>query len=89
VPAARDTDDLSTVLLYPNPAKGDVTVSFDQEGDGIATVQFINIAGIVMKRVVAAEQSVTLSTSDVPAGLYTLKITRGGTVYNKRLLIER
>lgn len=81
-----DDDDLET-SMYPNPAKDYVKFSLEQ--DAPATVHFMNTSGVEIKQATTVGKSATVSTSDLPAGLYLLKIIQGYTVYRKKLLIEK
>ena len=73
--------------VYPNPVKDLVTLSFKQ--DAPATVHFMTSSGMSVKQATTEGISPTINVSDLPTGLYLLKIVQGYTVYRKKLLIEK
>ena len=74
-----------TALVYPNPAKGQVTISTDYE-HGAVSVMMLNAMGqIVMYFTVDGEH--TIDVSHLPAGIYTLQML-GGTLVTKKLVIR-
>jgi len=88
-PIAKETtttDETSEISMYPNPAKNDVKLLLQQ--DGPARVQFINSSGITVKQILTDGQSTNINTTDLPSGMYLLKITQGNSVSSGKLLIE-
>ncbi|AYB34710.1 T9SS type A sorting domain-containing protein [Chryseolinea soli] len=77
----------SDATVYPNPVKDLVTLSFKQ--DGPATVHFMTSSGMSVKQATTEGKSPTINVSDLPTGLYLLKIVQGYSVYRKKLLIEK
>lgn len=73
--------------LYPNPVKDLVTLTFKQ--DAPATVHFMTSSGMSVKQTTTEGISPTINVSDLPTGLYLLKIIQGYTIYRKKLLIEK
>lgn len=72
--------------VYPNPAKGQVTISTDYD-KGTVSVMMLNAMGqMVMYFTVDGER--TLDVSRLPAGVYTLQML-GGSLVTKRLVIGR
>lgn len=72
------------VEVYPNPAKGQVTIGTNYE-KGAVSVMMLNAWGqIVMHFTVEGERSIDVS--HLPAGVYTLQLL-GGSVVTKKLVI--
>ena len=61
----------TSLLLYPNPTTGSITIS--QMGDDAKEVLVFNIQGQVVMRQHIGGESLTLDLSPLPAGLYLLK----------------
>jgi hypothetical protein len=71
--------------VYPNPAKGQVTISTDYE-KGAVSVMMLNAWGqMVMYFTVDGER--TIDVSQLPAGVYTLQML-GGSVVTKKLIVK-
>jgi hypothetical protein len=73
--AIGDISNLKDVTVAPNPAQGFTTVSFGK-GHGVYNVQMLDISG----RTVAnyrnvRDQSLTITTSNLPHGFYILKVS--------------
>ena len=82
-------DQLITILrIYPNPAKNDVTVSFNSSMNQSATLIIRSIAGEVMMRksitLAETDNRVSVSTNGLSNGLYVVElITPEKTFVNK------
>lgn len=71
--------------VYPNPAKGQVTISTDYE-HGAVSVMMLNAMGqMVMYFTVEGER--TIDVSALPAGIYTLQFL-GGRLVTEKLVIR-
>ena len=71
--------------VYPNPAKGQVTIRTDYE-KGTVSVMVLNVMGqLVMYFTVDGER--TIDVSQLPAGVYTLQML-GGSVVTKKFIIN-
>jgi len=74
-----------TAQIYPNPAKGQVTISTDYK-QGAVSVMVLNAWGqLVMYFTVEGER--TIDVSHLPAGVYTLQML-GGSVVTKKLIVR-
>ena len=73
------------IVLYPNPAKEEATVSFNLHADGNVNVKVIDYSGRTVSDVMNGElktgtQNVTVRTANIPAGDYLVLIsTEGGS----------
>ncbi len=71
--------------VYPNPAKGQFTISTDYE-KGALSVMMLNMYGqMVMFFTVEGQR--TIDVSHLPAGVYTLQML-GGSVVTQKLVVE-
>ena len=73
-----------TAKVFPNPAKGQITVSTDYE-HGAVSVMMLNTWGQLVKYF-TVEGERTLDVSGLPAGVYTLQLL-GGSVVTKKIII--
>ncbi|CCH02546.1 Collagen alpha-1(VII) chain Long-chain collagen [Fibrella aestuarina BUZ 2] len=73
--------------LWPNPARGKVTLQFARPTTG--TVQLIDLRGLVHKRQTVQQATESpLLLPDAPAGTYLIRVESGADVYVQKLLIE-
>ena len=70
--------------LYPNPAKGQVTLSTDYD-KGAVCVIVLNMQGQIVTNFTVEGQR-TIDVSHLPAGIYTLQML-GGSLLTKKLVI--
>jgi len=75
------TSDKQTFTAYPNPAKDNITVSF--ANGGAQQVVIYDILGSVKKKELVTSGS-TISVSDLPKGVYIMKI-EGDNSYSKMI----
>ena len=75
------TSDKQTFTAYPNPARDNITVSF--ANGGAQQVVIYDILGSVKKKELVTSGS-TISVSDLPKGVYTMKI-EGDNSYSKMI----
>jgi hypothetical protein len=79
------------IKLYPNPASSYVTVTFDREITGEFTIEVLSVIGNrIEKQVIQAhgEKTFTLNTSDLPEGVYMLKVSDSKSSDVKRIRIQ-
>lgn len=74
--------------IYPNPGKNKVTVEWTM--DGIVKLEIFNILGARMESLIINGDSklVTLNVSQLPSGLYVLKLFNGKDEHFKQFVIE-
>lgn len=76
----------SLISIYPNPASQDIFLNL--VNDGPAVIQVIDARGIAVKELVI-QKSQTLNISDLPGGLYVVKINERNKWHSERLLVEK
>jgi hypothetical protein len=73
------------ILVYPNPAIGNVTVLLPENADEITLT---TITGQKVLRMVPHSKKTELTFDNLPKGVYLLNIRFDQTVINKKLLID-
>ena len=71
--------------IYPNPAKGQVTINTDYD-KGAVSVMVLNMQGQIMA-IFTVEGQCTIDVSRWPAGVYTLQML-GGCLVTRKLVVE-
>ncbi|MBL7765565.1 MAG: T9SS type A sorting domain-containing protein [Chitinophagaceae bacterium] len=75
--------------LYPNPAKDYITIDYDFNSDKDATISLYDVLGRKVKSILLKNenQSITFSTNDLKAGIYTYNINGAYKVYAGKITI--
>ena len=83
--AGRD----SSVEAFPNPADEQVTLSWSGD-EAAGTVEVLSGTGQLLRTVALApgQRRLVVETADLPAGLYTLHVTRGARESNLRVVVR-
>ena len=68
------------VKVYPNPAEGFVNV----KAEGLQSIELIDMMGRIVKEQSALQSTTTVDLSNLPSGLYFLRVTT-----DKGIAIER
>lgn len=80
---------LNSLLLYPNPAKGNLTIAY--ESDKNVSIQIINAQGQMVKTLnnkPTAGSVQVIDVSELSTGLYFISFTAGEHQFTKKLIIE-
>ena len=72
------------VSVFPNPAQSQFTVTNTED----AILTLYNIMGQEIKRVQGTAEQTTIYTDNLPAGIYVLKVEKGGAVFTKKIQIQ-
>jgi len=81
----------SGIVLYPNPAKGNVTIKLNNHTKAETSVQVLDMQGrlVRQKTVPAGSKNATqISLIDLPAGLYSVKVVSDKNVWTGKLVVE-
>ena len=78
------TADLESVLVYPNPAHGSVTI----EATSPATVTLFSLNGRAVNTWTTASGTMTIDLSAVPQGGYFIKVVSRGSVTVRKLIVK-
>lgn len=73
--------------IYPNPAKGQATISNLTEAGG-KNIFIYNAEGKVAKTVFTDMKEVTFSTAELKAGIYIVKVMQGNSSETVKLIVE-
>ena len=77
----------SNLKLFPNPVNQGEMVNMTLPGEGMKTVEVVNVLGSTMKRIRVAEG--TQLAADMAPGIYTIKVTDAeGNVYVDKLVVK-
>ena len=75
--------------IYPNPAKTEITISCHFESSASLKVNLYSILGTLLKSVSIKNDNTTLNITEIPNGLYILKIYNNNSEIGiQRLLIQ-
>lgn len=79
-------------LMYPNPANENVSIVFNANQKSEGNVNLFDIKGALVKSIntqlVAGMNSVNLSLTDLPKGMYFVQINSNESTLTKKLIIE-
>lgn len=76
---------VKTEAMYPNPTSGPVTVVFTTPLKG-AKISLLNISGKEIRYMVEASNRLQLDLSDVPDGIYFLRVTKDGRSSTRKIV---
>lgn len=86
---AEQADD-GFVKLYPNPAGHEVFIRWQSLAEGIATVKIFDTEGKNVRQRTSDINYLSLSVSDLPAGVYTVQVIQSDKiVMNRQFIIKR
>jgi len=77
--------------VYPNPTGGRVQISLNSNSDEIWGIELFTSTGSLAKRVEkinSSHSNYQTDWSELPAGLYLMRIIQGENVQTKRLVIQ-
>lgn len=79
------------VRLFPNPAMDEINLLLEGAPSGRTEVRLFNLQGQLLQDqpFAGAQQLITLSTAQLPAGLYVVHIRQGERMVAKRVSIQR
>ena len=77
--------------ISPNPAKDNILLQFSKTITGKSTVEITDVSGKVMlqKTVEASGGSMSVSTSTLPSGTYTVRLMNNGEEYLQKVVVAR
>jgi hypothetical protein len=80
-----DGPDLNHLAVWPNPTKGILYIQGDFT-PGKREVEVVSISGKVLKKVVLQGDENEINLSDLPEGLYFLRMLSGNQIYYKQIM---
>jgi hypothetical protein len=78
---------LLSVRCFPNPANELLRIEF-AEASGSAQIELINLQGELVQRISTTQAATTISTSELAAGMYLLRVQTGQGVSVQRLAVQ-
>jgi lysophospholipase L1-like esterase len=83
----------SLVNIYPNPVSDLVSVIFDMEKQGKATIKILDIKGSIYKTKTyffenAGQKHIKIDINDIPNGVYLLQVDGSKNILSKKILKE-
>lgn len=79
----------ANVNIYPNPAKGDFYLKFEEDGQYDITI--LDMAGRIVKdygKIASQSKEMKLDIKALQAGKYMVNISKNGTSFTKNLIIQ-
>lgn len=87
---AGQEKEANVVRLYPNPASGQITIEFKEALEAEHEITLYSVTGQQQTSYILADgqQTFTLDTNRIPAGMYFYKINqKGHSLQNGKLMI--
>ena len=88
--SSNDVNETLKVDIFPNPSDNYVNINVSSTKSGVANVSLIDANGrqVVQQKVqVAGSQMITIDTSHLPAGFYTVKVSQDNALLVKKLIV--
>lgn len=86
----KTIQNLATVKVFPNPVNGVLNVSFQKTMNGSIHLHLINIKGqtVINKKMHLSDKNyLSMDTSEIPTGMYTLQVNLKGVVISTQKII--
>ncbi|MGE0590876.1 MAG: T9SS type A sorting domain-containing protein, partial [Cyclobacteriaceae bacterium] len=85
----RDINSIEHVAIYPNPADDEITVELPSPAANKMRLQIASQIGVIANETVfePGEQTKTIRTKDLAAGIYFLQLGNGQTATRKKVMI--
>ena len=78
-----------SVYMYPNPSPENITVTIDNQFTPVFLVELYSLQGRLLMQEIEHQNLFTLSTSQLSASPYLLKVTtEDGAVFAQRLIVQ-
>jgi photosystem II stability/assembly factor-like uncharacterized protein len=81
-----EVDEPVQFLLYPNPAKENVTVQTSQQ---VSTIEICDMTGRVVQTIIPSGTTTVIQTSTLAEGVYLINVKNGSGVITQKLTIAR
>ncbi|HSO87036.1 MAG TPA: Ig-like domain-containing protein [Draconibacterium sp.] len=81
---------IQNIKVFPNPATGNVTISFQNEiPSQKVSINLTDLTGkVFLTNEIIAEKNVNLNTGHLAKGIYILKVKTGSSIYSEKLVIQ-
>ena len=83
----KRTEPVPESVLFPNPVKEELTISFTTEPESKVSIQILDITGklIITKQLNSKDDSV-INMRELPKGVYLIRILHQGVASTKRII---
>jgi hypothetical protein len=82
----------TTMVLYPNPAKDNITIEWNALSDDEVTIEMIDMTGKVVlsekKSISMGDATETINIANYPKGLYMVKVVSADSINEFKLVVE-
>jgi hypothetical protein len=83
---------LENAKIYPVPTQGPATIEINNEVIGVLSITVVDPAGKEIRKITLQKTTVNFSTevdmSDVPKGIYMVKLLIGNQIATMKLIVE-
>lgn len=89
-----ESGDANDILLYPNPTTGNFVLSFTNPNKELINIDLLNVLGQSLQSI-SEDQPATkqfnkeINATNLPQGIYFVRVTIGFKTTTKKLVIER
>lgn len=89
----EQSDPLYGLTLYPNPAEGFTTLSFDAKNDGDLSISIIDMNGRLIRTInnmqyAGGSNTFPIDIQGISAGVYVVNINMGTTINTQKLIVR-
>ena len=90
----KPKDHKKAMLLYPNPARRDVTIEFEIENNSATTIQVFSIQGQIVKSILNKNQldkgkhKYKFNVMDLNAGTYIVRVVANKEVFSANMIVS-
>ncbi|MDT3738617.1 MAG: T9SS type A sorting domain-containing protein [Candidatus Kapabacteria bacterium] len=88
-PKTSVNDEIQQNLIYPNPAKDKIIISFDNPNSALASIKIINTMGVEIESIKTRDSSAMLSTKTLASGMYFVHIIINGELTVGKFVIAK
>ena len=91
-PTKATNTNFASFKVFPNPSKGITTVQFEQDNEEDLSIEVFNQTGQIVKQLPVGTQSYinqALDLSDLPNGMYIVKLRGATTNLNQKVLLQQ
>ena len=80
--------DLGEISIYPNPAKNEITIEFNQNSSTSRIVKILDLNGQIVKKVFLHSNKTILNTETLNSGIYIVHIKTDEGIITQKLILQ-
>lgn len=78
-----------SIQVYPNPANTLLNIVFQNPADAVANIQLFNsIGSMMLHQQASTSQSISIDVSNLPAGIYVLRVVDAKQIFLQSIIIS-